>query len=144
MQARARRRGRVHATDAGRKYDLRGLRFITRAVLTGGVIANGTYVLLASRFHGACPPAEDDRITWNICGATWSTVQEITRFGAVTTQHIDGDVVASGAFVTFTASCPARGIPVTTLGFDAAESTLALYVYGYGPGTVRVDSFVRK
>lgn len=134
----------MHATDAGRKYDLRGLRFITRAVLTGGVIANGTYVLLASRFHGACPPAEDDRITWNICGATWSTVQEITRFGAVTTQHIDGDVVASGASVTFTASCPASGIPVTTLGFDAAESTLALYVYGYGPGTVRVDSFVRK
>src|ERR1700730_8545209 len=31
----------------------------------GGLVADGTYVLVSSRFHGGCAGAESDRITWN-------------------------------------------------------------------------------
>jgi hypothetical protein len=111
---------------------------------SGGLIADGTYLLHASRFYGLCTGLDRQRITWVLCGDAWSTVQEDDIDGRTTTQNVDGNVAIGGTSFTFTPTCPAAGVPVTTFGYDATPTTLRIYVYGYGTGRVRVDDFERQ
>jgi hypothetical protein len=108
---------------------------------TGGVIADGTYVLVSSRFHGPCMLPESNRITWSVCGGAWSTVQESTIAGNTTTQHVDGDATLRGTVLALQTTC---GTGVSSTAFDATPTTLTLYYHGFGLGTVRVDGFVRQ
>jgi hypothetical protein len=109
----------------------------------GGVVADGTYVLVSSTFHGPCTLPESDRITWSVCGSAWSTVQESTLAGNTTTQHIDGEATLRGTSLGLQTSC-GTSVSSTAFDFDATPTTLTLYVHGFGPGTVRVDAFVRR
>jgi hypothetical protein len=111
---------------------------------SGGTIVDGRYRLVSSDFYGPCPAAETDRIVWNICAGVWATVQESTIGGRVTTQLINGHVAISGTTLAFQSTCATTGLPSATFDYDATPTTFTLYIHGFGPGTLRVDRFVRE
>jgi hypothetical protein len=108
---------------------------------SGGTVEDGTYVLVGSTFYGESPPAEQDRITWLVCGSAWETAQE-TRLngGAPQLLLLDATVTATGTSLGVDVTCGPRSS--TTFGFDASPGMLRLYVTGYAPG-LRVDTLVR-
>jgi hypothetical protein len=115
---------------------------------SGGDIVDGTYVLEASHFYGGCPtPGEVDRIVWFICGTSWATVQEATQpaTGIPTVLRLDGsaNVTAAPPMVDVALVCAPPGTPGGRFGYDATPTSLTLYVYAYGGGSVRVDRFSR-
>ena len=110
---------------------------------SGGTIVDGSYMLQAEVFYGAsCPPAEQDRNTWLICGSTWQTVQELTpQGGPVQTHWYNFNVTHSGANLTLNGVCGFNS--TAPIQYDATPTTLTLYVGGgTGPGTGRVDRYV--
>jgi hypothetical protein len=113
---------------------------------TGGTIEDGRYVMVASELYGTCPSPENDRIVWNICNGVWATVQESWVNGVMQTppQYLNGSVVTTSTSFTFKSSCASAGMTSANFGYDATPGTLTIFVYGFGPGTLRVDHFVRQ
>jgi hypothetical protein len=109
---------------------------------SGGTVADGTYVMVSSNFYGTPCIQDQERIVWSVCGTSWATSEEITTGGTTTTRLFDGTVAFAGTSFTFSPTCAPPGVATTMFGYDATPTTLALYTYGYGAGTVRVDSFV--
>jgi hypothetical protein len=109
---------------------------------SGGTIVDGDYVLVASTFYLGCPyPGEDDRISWHLCGASWSTVQEETYSGATTVKSIHVTSQVQGTSAQLVPDCPA-GLPPETFGYDATPDSLTFYVGVYG-GPLRLDHLVK-
>jgi hypothetical protein len=113
-------------------------------VPTGGSVADGSYVMTASSFYGAPCVQDEERIVWDVCGASWATAEHLVMDGMATSKTLDGIVTFSGASVSFDPACAPPGVTTTVFGYDATPTTLTLYTYSYGPGTVRVDSFVQQ
>lgn len=112
----------------------------------GGTIVEGTYVLASSTFYGGCPFAgEQDRITWNICGDAWGTVQEITlaNSGPVTSTF-DLSVARQPNSLVLTPTCGPQNTSQTTFGYTATPTTLTFFVGGYMGGGMRVDLLAKQ
>lgn len=109
----------------------------------GGTIADGTYVLTSTTFFGTCPPAEQDRITWQICGSSWQSVQESTVNGQPgKTTTVNANVAKAGAQLTYGFTCP-QNMNAANGAYDVTPTTLTLY-FPMGIGSTRVDVFTKQ
>lgn len=109
---------------------------------SGGTVVDGSYDMVSSRFFGPCTQ-DQERIVWNVCGNSWATAEEYTTSGATASKSVNGTVQYGQTEVDFAPLCPYSD-PAARFGYDATPTTLTLYIYGYGPGTVRIDSFARQ
>ena len=108
---------------------------------TGGVIADGDYVLVSSTYYGDCSAAPNrTAITYRICGDQWQLAGDGTR-----SLSLNRTVSHTGATsLSFTDTC-AFPVGVTSLPsaqYSVSGSTLSL---GFGqPPAIFVDTFARQ
>jgi hypothetical protein len=114
----------------------------------GGAIQDGTYVLDGITYYGACPREPDvGRYTWQICGSSWATAQEVPRIsGAIDAGLVvqKFDVIASvqAEVLTVTPVCASMGTPPApqTWRYTASPGQLVFYLSQTGAG-MRADAY---
>jgi hypothetical protein len=114
----------------------------------GGAIQDGTYVLDAITYFGACPGAADfGRYTWQMCGSSWTTAQEVPRIAGDLDAGFDVLRVSLAALVqnmtiTLTVQCSSPGqiSAPPPWGYTASAGALVFYIKQAG-GAVRADSY---
>jgi hypothetical protein len=109
---------------------------------SGGTILDGTYEMVSSDFYGSPCSSDTERIVWNVCGDTWATDQVVSA--GPPNLRIDGTVTVGPTTLVLETTCSSPTEPSTKFGYDATPTSLTIYTYGYGAGTVRVDRFTRQ